>query len=166
MRIFLDTNVLLATILEDAERVDESTQLLDRSDLEFVTSAVNVKELRAALTKKQGLERDGCEGIVRDIVADVDVYLPDSGDLADAVELQPIPSSIRWTPRYSPSREPSTRRWFPSIQSCWNTAPSHPRRSSDLRVGEIDYEYAVVSDSGRDANETRPPGPHRPNPYQ
>lgn len=88
MRVFLDTNVLLATILEDAERVDESTQLLDRSDLEFVTSAVNVMELRAVLTKKRGLERDDCEGIVRDVVADVDVYLPDSGDLADAVELQ------------------------------------------------------------------------------
>lgn len=45
-------------------------------------------ELRAVLTKKQGLERDDVEGIVRDVVADVDVYLPDSGDLAEAVMLQ------------------------------------------------------------------------------
>jgi predicted nucleic acid-binding protein len=47
MRVFLDTNVLLATILDDADLADESTRLLNRDDLEFVTSSINVMELRA-----------------------------------------------------------------------------------------------------------------------
>ena len=48
MRVFLDTNLLLATILDDAERADESTRFLDRDDLEFVNSSVNVMELGRA----------------------------------------------------------------------------------------------------------------------
>jgi predicted nucleic acid-binding protein len=49
VRVFLDTNVFLATILDDAELADESTGLLNRDDLEFVTSSINVMELRAVL---------------------------------------------------------------------------------------------------------------------
>jgi predicted nucleic acid-binding protein len=47
MRVFLDTNVLLATILDDADVTDESTRLRNRDALEFVTSSINVMELRA-----------------------------------------------------------------------------------------------------------------------
>ena len=49
MRVVLDTNVLLATILGDADLADESTRLLNRDDLEFVTSSINVMELRVVL---------------------------------------------------------------------------------------------------------------------
>lgn len=69
MRVILDTNVLLATIPDDVERADEPTRLLDRNDLEFVPSSANLMELRAVSPKKQGLERDDVEGIVRDMVA-------------------------------------------------------------------------------------------------
>lgn len=45
-------------------------------------------ELRAVLTKKHNLERSRVEAIISDLLADVDVFLPDSGDVTDAVKLQ------------------------------------------------------------------------------
>jgi predicted nucleic acid-binding protein len=49
MSVFVDTNVLLATTLDDADLADESTRLLNRDALEFVTSSINVMELRAVV---------------------------------------------------------------------------------------------------------------------
>lgn len=88
MRLFLDTNVVLATIVDDADTADGATRLLDEPDHEFATSVFTVMELRAVLTKRQRLSQDRVEGIVGDLVADVDVFLPDSGDVTDAVTLQ------------------------------------------------------------------------------
>jgi predicted nucleic acid-binding protein len=88
MRLFLDTNVVLAAIIDDAERAETATQLLNDSDHKFVTSSINVMELRAVLAKKEQLERDRVERIVSNLLADVDLFMPDSGDLTDAVRIQ------------------------------------------------------------------------------
>jgi predicted nucleic acid-binding protein len=88
MRLFLDTNVVLATVIDDAERADAAAELLDDSSHTFITSSINIMELRAVLTKKERLESERAERIVSDLLTDVDLFMPDSGDLTDAVRLQ------------------------------------------------------------------------------
>lgn len=96
MRLFLDTNVILATVVDDADTAGSATQLLDETGHEFAISVFSAMELRAVLTKKQRLSQDRVEEIVGDLVADVDVFLPDSGDITDAVTLQQTTLCTRW----------------------------------------------------------------------
>ena len=80
MRLCLDTNVLLATIIDAEDTADIATELLDSDEHSFVVTALSIMELRAVLTKKEKLEPD--------IGQDVDVFIPDSGDIMTGVRLQ------------------------------------------------------------------------------
>ena len=54
-RLFLDTNVFIASITNEPERVDVAKELLN-SEYEFYTSLLNLLELRTVLAKKKRLE--------------------------------------------------------------------------------------------------------------
>lgn len=56
MRCFVDTNVLVAVLTKDDERVDTATELLNTH--EPYTSVLNLMELRSVLTKKKRFDRD------------------------------------------------------------------------------------------------------------
>lgn len=88
MRLCLDTNVFLATIIDAEDTADVATELLDSDDHSFVVAALSVMELRAVLTKKEKLEPETVEDIIADIGRDVDIFLPDSGDIMAGVRLQ------------------------------------------------------------------------------
>jgi predicted nucleic acid-binding protein len=88
MRLCLDTNVLLATIIDAENTADIATELLDSDEHSFVVTALSIMELRAVLTKKEKLEPETVEDIIADIGQDVDVFIPDSGDIMTGVRLQ------------------------------------------------------------------------------
>jgi len=85
MRCFLDTNVFIAAVLDDDEA--EATALLNE-DHEFLTSLLNLMELRTVLTKKHHLERDRASAIEDEVRSDVEVVVPDAGSVLDANQLQ------------------------------------------------------------------------------
>nr|WP_230198565.1 PIN domain-containing protein [Halopiger goleimassiliensis] len=60
MRLFLDTNVLVAAVVRDTERSDAAVTALNESD-ETYTSMLNLMELRTVLAKKKRVERDHVE---------------------------------------------------------------------------------------------------------
>jgi predicted nucleic acid-binding protein len=62
MRLFLDTNVLVAAVTRDTGRSDAAIDLLNRSEETYV-SVLNLMELRSVLAKKKGFERDRIEQI-------------------------------------------------------------------------------------------------------
>lgn len=88
MRLFLDTNIVLATVIDETGRAQAATRLLNHNDYAFITSSINVMELRSVLTKKARIERQQVEEIVADFLSDVEVFMPDGGDLTDAVGIQ------------------------------------------------------------------------------
>lgn len=77
MRLFLDTNVFVATVTDEPGTGEAATAVLD-GDHEFLTSTLNLVELRAVLTKKERLEQSRAERIQREITADVAVVVPDT----------------------------------------------------------------------------------------
>ncbi|WP_435064284.1 type II toxin-antitoxin system VapC family toxin [Halobaculum sp. EA56] len=89
MRLFLDTNVFVAAVLagDDDEATGTAMAVLN-GDHEFLTSLVNLMELRSVLTKKRRLERDRADAIEEEIRADVEVVVPDAGELIDAYRIQ------------------------------------------------------------------------------
>lgn len=88
MRLLLDSNVILATLIDDPDLADPATKLMDDPEHDFAISSITIMELRAVLTKKEGLESARVETIIADLLTEVDVFLPDSGDLTHAVRLQ------------------------------------------------------------------------------
>jgi predicted nucleic acid-binding protein len=89
MRCFLDTNVFVAAILDtdEAEATGTATALLNANH-EFLTSLLNLMELRTVLTKKHRLERDRAAAIEDEVRSDVEVVVPDAGTAIDANRLQ------------------------------------------------------------------------------
>ncbi|WP_122088600.1 type II toxin-antitoxin system VapC family toxin [Halalkalicoccus subterraneus] len=87
MRLFLDTNIFIAAATDEPETGAIAVELLD-SDHEFLTSTMNLMELRSVLTKKQRLELPRAEAIQDEITADVRVVIPDASDMMDANRLQ------------------------------------------------------------------------------
>jgi predicted nucleic acid-binding protein len=87
MRLFLDTNIFIAAVTDEPETGALAVELLD-SDHEFLTSTMNLMELRSVLTKKQRLELPRAEAIQDEITADVRVVIPDASDMMDANRLQ------------------------------------------------------------------------------
>nr|WP_256530542.1 PIN domain-containing protein [Halovivax cerinus] len=57
MKLFLDTNVIVAAVTRDTERSETAIAVLNDLD-ETYTSVLNLMELRSVLTKKKGFERD------------------------------------------------------------------------------------------------------------
>ncbi len=89
MRCVLDTNVFVAAVLDtdDAEATGTATTLLNDSHA-FLTSVLNLMELRTVLTKKHRLERDRAAAIEDEIRSEVEVVVPDAGTVVDANRLQ------------------------------------------------------------------------------
>jgi predicted nucleic acid-binding protein len=67
MKLFLDTNVIIASLTDEPERGETATELLN-ADHEFHTSLINIMELRTVLAKKKRIETDRVEEIEREVV--------------------------------------------------------------------------------------------------
>jgi len=87
MRLFLDTNLLVATITDEPETGAIAADLLS-SDYEFLTATLNLMELRTVLTKKHRLELSRVQSIQKEITQDVAIVIPDASDMMDANRLQ------------------------------------------------------------------------------
>lgn len=83
MRVFVDTNVFIASLTDEPERGDEATEFLNEP-YEFVTSVLNLMELRTVLTKKKSTEQEMVEAIIGDIRDTIAIYQPDEEDILSA----------------------------------------------------------------------------------
>lgn len=87
MRVFVDTNVFIASLTDEPGRGEEATSFLNEPH-EFVTSILNLMELRTVLAKKKNVEQDRVETIIGDIRATIAIYQPDEEDLLSAYDRQ------------------------------------------------------------------------------
>ena len=87
MTYFVDTNLFIATIVDEPELGPLATEVLS-SDHHFLTSVLNLMELRTVLTKKQRMEPDRAQEIQSEITADIDVIIPDASDVMQANRIQ------------------------------------------------------------------------------
>ena len=87
MKLFVDTNLFVAAVTDEPETGASAAELLS-SDHEFLTSTLNLMELRSVLTKKQRLEQTAAQRIQQEITNDVAIVIPDASDMMDANRLQ------------------------------------------------------------------------------
>jgi predicted nucleic acid-binding protein len=87
MKVFVDTNVFIASITDEPGRGDVATELLNESH-EFCTSILNLMEIRSVLTKKKRVEQQRVEDVLTDIYRRVDIYAPEISDQISAYSLQ------------------------------------------------------------------------------
>jgi len=87
MKLFVDTNVLVASLTDEPARGDVATELLNE-DHEFCTSILNLMEVRSVMTKKKQVEQDRVEDVISDIYDRVDIYAPEVSDQIAAYTLQ------------------------------------------------------------------------------
>lgn len=87
MRLFLDTNVIVAAVTRDTERSEAAVAALNEFD-ETYTSMINLMELRTVLTKKKRIERDQVQQIEQRVASRATVTFPDASDLIEANRLQ------------------------------------------------------------------------------
>lgn len=87
MKLFVDTNVFVASLTDEPARGDVATELLNE-DHEFCTSILNLMEVRSVMTKKKQVEQDRVEGVISDIYTRVDIYAPEISDQIAAYTLQ------------------------------------------------------------------------------
>ncbi|QLG50609.1 type II toxin-antitoxin system VapC family toxin [Natrinema halophilum] len=87
MKIFLDTNVIVAAVTKDTERSETAVRVLNEFD-ETYTSVLNLMELRSVLTKKKAIERERVEQIEQRISSRATVTFPDASDMVAANQLQ------------------------------------------------------------------------------
>ena len=87
MRIFVDTNVFVASLTDEPGRGETATRLLD-ADRDFCTSILNLMEIRSVLTKKKQIEQQQVEETLSDIYATVDIYAPEISDHVAAYQRQ------------------------------------------------------------------------------
>lgn len=87
MKVFVDTNVFIASLTDEPARGDVATNLLN-SDHDFCTSILNLMEIRSVLAKKKHVEQDTIEEILSDVYTRVDIYAPEISDQISAYSLQ------------------------------------------------------------------------------
>lgn len=87
MKVFVDTNVFVASLTDEPSRGETATALLNQ-DYGFCTSVLNLMEIRSVLTKKKQTEQERVEDILRDIYTAVDIYAPEISDQIEAYSLQ------------------------------------------------------------------------------
>ena len=87
MKVFVDTNVFIASLTDEPARGDTATQLLNE-DHEFCTSILNLMEMRSVMTKKKQVEQHRVEDVISDIYSRVDIYAPEISDQIEAYTLQ------------------------------------------------------------------------------
>lgn len=87
MKVFVDTNVFIASITDEPGRGDVATELLNENH-DFCTSILNLMEIRSVLTKKKRVEQKRVEEVLTDIYGRVDIYAPEISDQISAYSLQ------------------------------------------------------------------------------
>jgi len=87
MRVFVDTHVSIASLTDEPGRGEEATAFLNEPH-EFVTSILNLMELRTVLAKKKEIEQERVEAIIQDIRDTIAIYQPDGEDILAAYERQ------------------------------------------------------------------------------
>ena len=87
MKVFVDTNVFIASITDEPGRGDIATELLNENH-DFCTSILNLMEIRSVLTKKKRVEQERVEAVLADIYGRVDIYAPEISDQISAYSLQ------------------------------------------------------------------------------
>ena len=87
MKVFFDTNVLVAAVTADMDRSGTAIRLLNEVD-DGYTSVINLMELRSVLAKKQSFERERIEKIEDRIARKTTVVFPDASDVVAANKLQ------------------------------------------------------------------------------
>lgn len=87
MKVFVDTNVFIASLTDEPARGGVATRLLNQDHI-FCTSILNLMEIRAVMTKKKRVEQEIVEGILKDIYTTVDIYAPEISDQVAAYSLQ------------------------------------------------------------------------------
>ena len=87
MKVFVDTNVFIASITDEPGRGDVATELLNENH-DFGTSSLNLMEIRSVLTKKKRVEQERVEEVLADIYGGVDIYAPEISDQVSAYSLQ------------------------------------------------------------------------------
>lgn len=83
MKLFLDTNILVAAVTRDTERSATAVELLNEADDAYV-SVLNLMELRSVLAKKKQFERERIEQIENRITSRTTVTVPDASDMVAA----------------------------------------------------------------------------------
>jgi len=74
MRLFLDTNVFVASLTDEPGRGEFATRLLDRTDeYELHTSLLNLMELRTVLTKKKETDLVAANDAIDEIIYDAEM---------------------------------------------------------------------------------------------
>jgi predicted nucleic acid-binding protein len=100
MKVFVDSNILIAVLTEEKEKFSEAKKLLN-SDHQILTSMLNLMEVRSVLSKKKNHNREEIEQVEQDIIELADIIIPDSSDFLRANKLQkesyayPIDSLIK-----------------------------------------------------------------------
>lgn len=87
MKVFVDTNVFIASLTDEPSRGEVATELLNQ-DHEFCTSILNLMEIRSVMTKKKRVEQERVEDVLSDIYGHVDIYAPEISDQISAYTLQ------------------------------------------------------------------------------
>jgi predicted nucleic acid-binding protein len=87
VKIFVDTNILVAALAEKGDKADKAEKVLE-SDNEVYTSLLNIMELRTVLTKKKRVEQEEAESTVEEVVENLEVVIPDSSDFIESNKLQ------------------------------------------------------------------------------
>jgi predicted nucleic acid-binding protein len=85
--LIVDTNVLVAATVGEAERGSLAREFLDERD-DLATTLLSVMEFRTVLTKKKRFEQDRVEELIDGLFDRMDVYGPETGDLIAAYRLQ------------------------------------------------------------------------------
>jgi len=85
--LIVDTNVLVAATVGEAERGSLAREFLDERD-DLATTLLSVMEFRTVLTKKKRFEQDRVEDLIDGLFDRMDVYGPETGDLIAAYRLQ------------------------------------------------------------------------------
>ena len=87
MKAFVDTNVFVASLIEEPGRGDVATEFLNGNH-DFCTSILNLMEIRSVMTKKKQTEQDRVESVLDDIAESVEVYGPEISDRVTAYKRQ------------------------------------------------------------------------------
>ena len=87
MRVFVDTNVFIASTVDEPGRGDLASEFLNQ-DFEYCTTIFNTMEFRTALAKKKQVEQERVEERLVDIFEAVDIFFPSMDEMIDAHELQ------------------------------------------------------------------------------
>lgn len=86
-RVFLDTNLFVASLTDEPDRGERATELMN-DDFVFFTPLLNLMELRTVLTKKKRIEQPRVEDAIRRVSDRVNVVVHEPSDIVAANEFQ------------------------------------------------------------------------------